>query len=84
MVLGGESFVALAEGLQNALWARACEVALALALEAILAGGELPDLAELRQQFMPSAMAVPSVTVTLPAAIAYDALLSAPEEWLRS
>ncbi len=63
---------------------RACEVALALALEAILAGGELPDLAELRQQFMPSAMAVPSVTVTLPAAMAYDALLSAPEEWLRS
>jgi hypothetical protein len=29
-------------------------------------------------------MAVPSVTVTLPAAIAYDALLSAPGEWLRS
>jgi hypothetical protein len=63
---------------------RACEAELANALEAILAAGELPDLAELRQQFMPSSMAVPSVTVTLPAAIAYDALLSAPGEWLRS
>jgi hypothetical protein len=63
---------------------RACEAELASALEVILAAGELPDMAELRQQFMPSAMAVPSVTVTLPPAIAYDALLSAPEEWLRS
>jgi Mu transposase, C-terminal domain len=63
---------------------RTCEAELANALEAILAAGELPDLAELRQQFMPSTMAVPSVTVTLPAAIAYDALLSAPGEWLRS
>ena len=48
------------------------------------ATGELPDLAELRRQFMPSSMAVPIVTVTLPAAVAYDALLSAPQEWLRS
>jgi hypothetical protein len=63
---------------------RACEAELAIALEAILAAGELPDLAELRQHFLPSAMAVPNVTVTLPAAIAYDALFSAPEEWLRS
>jgi hypothetical protein len=53
-------------------------------LEAIAAIGELPDLAELRRQFMPSSMAVPIVTVTLPAAVAYDALLSAPQEWLRS
>jgi hypothetical protein len=33
---------------------------------------------------MPSSMAVPMVTVSLPAAIAYDALLNAPQEWLRS
>jgi hypothetical protein len=63
---------------------RACEAELASELEAIAATGELPDLAELRRQFMPSSMAVPIVTVTLPAAVAYDALLSAPQEWLRS
>jgi hypothetical protein len=62
---------------------RACEAELASTLEAILTAGELPDLAELRQQFMPSSMAVPIVTVTLPAAVAYDALLNAPQEWLR-
>lgn len=60
---------------------RACEAELAAALEAILAAGELPDLAELRQQFMPSSITVPAVTVTLPTAIAYDALLDAPQEW---
>jgi hypothetical protein len=63
---------------------RACEAELAIELEAIAAAGALPDLAELRRQFMPSSMAVPIVTVTLPAAIVYDALLSAPQEWLRS
>jgi hypothetical protein len=63
---------------------RACEAELAIELETVLAAGELPDLAELRQRFMPSSMAVPVVTVTLPAAVAYDALLSAPQEWLRS
>ena len=63
---------------------RACEAELASELEAIAATGELPDLAELRRQFMPSSMAVPIVTVTLPAAVVYDALLSAPQEWLRS
>ena len=63
---------------------RACEAELASELEAIAATGELPDLAELRRQFMPSSLAVPIVTVTLPAAVAYDALFSAPQEWLRS
>jgi hypothetical protein len=63
---------------------RACEAELASELEAIAAAGELPDLGELRRQFTPSSMAVPIVTVTLPAAVAYDALLSAPQEWLRS
>ena len=39
---------------------RACEAELASELEAIAATGELPDLAELRRQFMPSSMAVPN------------------------
>ena len=60
---------------------RACEAELASELEAIPDAGELPDLTELQRRFMPSSMTVPDVTVTLPAAIAYDALLSAPQEW---
>jgi len=71
-------------GLLALAYDRACEAELAIELEAIAATGELPDLTELRRQFMPSSMAVPFVTVTLPAAAAYDALLSAPQEWLRS
>ncbi len=63
---------------------RICEAEMAIELEAILAAGDLPDLTVLRQQFMPSSTTVPTVTVTLPAAIAYDALLSSPREWLRS
>jgi hypothetical protein len=58
---------------------RACEAELAIALEAILDAGEAPDLAALQQRFMPAGMAVPDVTVTIPAAMAYDALLSAPQ-----
>jgi hypothetical protein len=60
---------------------RACEAELAHQLEAILAAGEVPELALLQQHFMPASVAVPEVTVSLPAAIAYDALLSAPQEW---
>ena len=63
---------------------RACEAELAIELEAKVTASELPDLAVLRQRFTPAGIAVPMVTVTLPAAIAYDALLSAPQEWLRS
>ena len=59
---------------------RACEAELAIELEAIVCTGELPDLAELRRQFMPSSMAVPIVTVALPTAVVYDALFSAPGE----
>jgi hypothetical protein len=58
---------------------RACEAELAIALEAILDAGEVPDLTALQQRFMPAGMVVPDVTVTIPAAIAYDALLSAPQ-----
>lgn len=56
---------------------RACEAVLASELEAALAGGELPDLALLQQRFTPSSIAVPEVTVSVPAAVAYDARLSA-------
>jgi hypothetical protein len=63
---------------------RACEAALATELDAILEAGEVPDLAALQLQFVPAGTAVPAVTVTIPPAIAYDALLTAPGEWLRS
>ena len=60
---------------------RACEAELATMLDAILAAGELPDLTSLQQQFMPASLVVPQVTVSLPAAITYDALLGAQQEW---
>ena len=44
----------------------------------------MPDLAALQLQFVPAGTALPAVTVTIPPAIAYDALLTAPGEWLRS
>jgi hypothetical protein len=62
---------------------RACEAELAAELDAILATGDLPDPAELQHRFMPSNAAVPVVTVSLPSAVAYDALFNAPWEWLR-
>lgn len=62
---------------------RACEAELAIALDETLEVGDLPDLADLQRRFTATSMGVPSVTVTLPAAIVYDALLSAPQEWLR-
>jgi len=62
---------------------RACEAELAAALDAILDAGELPELAALQQRFMPSAASIPMVTVSLPAAIAYDALLGAPQAWVQ-
>ena len=63
---------------------RACEAELAIALQTILDAGEVPDLAALQQRFMPASMAVPDVTITIPAAIAYDALLGAPQIGLLS
>jgi hypothetical protein len=63
---------------------RACEAELAAALDTILDGGDLPELGVLQQRFMPSSTSVPIVTVSLPAAIAYDALLHAPQGWVRS
>jgi hypothetical protein len=62
---------------------RACEAELASALDAILAVGDLPALAVLQRRFAPSDAAVPAVTVSLPDAVADDALLSAAREWAR-
>jgi len=58
---------------------RTCEAELASELEAILAAGELPELAELQARFMPTQTVLPSVSVSLPAAVVYDALLEAPQ-----
>jgi hypothetical protein len=63
---------------------RVCEAELAAALDRILDDGDLPELTGLQQRFMPSSTSMPIVTVSLPAAVAYDALLHAPQEWLRS
>lgn len=62
---------------------RTCEAELAAELEAILAASKLPDLAALRRRFTPTATEIPQVTVSLPPAIAYDALLGTPmqEAW---
>jgi Mu transposase-like protein len=62
---------------------RACEAELAAALDALLGDGELPDLTVLQQRFMPSCATVPVVTVSLPAAAAYDVLLSTPQGWVQ-
>jgi len=62
---------------------RACEAELAAALQTILDAGEAPDLTVLQRRFTPSSMTVPDVTVTIPTAIAYDALLSAPQAWVQ-
>jgi hypothetical protein len=63
---------------------RACEAELAGELRAILDARDLPDLLDLQRRFAPQTVALPEVTVTIPAAIAYDALLQAPHEWVRS
>jgi hypothetical protein len=56
---------------------RACEADLAAELEAILAAGRLPDLDALRARFAPTGADLPQVTVAMPPAGAYDALLGA-------
>jgi hypothetical protein len=63
---------------------RACEAELAGELRALLDAGDLPDLLALQRRFAPQTVALPEVTVTIPAAIAYDALLEGPHEWVRS
>jgi hypothetical protein len=55
---------------------RCCEAELAAELDAILGSGMLPDLDTLEARFAPASATSPHVTVTLPSAITYDALLS--------
>jgi hypothetical protein len=54
---------------------RGCEADLAAVLAEQLAGGALPDLAELTARFAPTATSVPPVSVHLPSMASYDALL---------
>lgn len=54
---------------------RACEAELAAALSEQLEHGGLPDLAALRTRFEPPPLALPLVTVDLPAIASYDVLL---------
>jgi hypothetical protein len=51
------------------------EAALAERLEALLATGELPDVKRLREEFAPRKVELPLITVEMPAASSYDALL---------
>ena len=57
------------------------EGVLAQRLDALLAAGELPDLKKLREEFAPSKTEIPLITVVMPAARSYDALL--PSKQLR-
>jgi phosphoribosylcarboxyaminoimidazole (NCAIR) mutase len=54
---------------------RACEAELAEIIATALEAGDLPELAALRQRFVPTA-GFPAVTVTLGALSAYDELAS--------
>ena len=51
------------------------EAVLAQRLEALLLAGVLPDVKRLREEFVPHEAEVPLVTVEMPPASRYDALL---------
>ena len=51
------------------------ETVLAQRLDALLAAGVLPDVKRLREEYMPHEAEVPVVTVEMPPASSYDALL---------
>jgi hypothetical protein len=53
---------------------RACEAELALAIEADLDAGALPDLDRLRGRFQPDRAMIPEVAVALAPLCAYDEL----------
>jgi len=59
---------------------RACEAELALAIEADLDAGALPDLKALTERFRPKNAAVPIVVVTLPSLAVYDEIAAARGE----
>ena len=56
------------------------EGVLAERLDALLLAGELPDLKRLREEFAPRQVALPQVTVLIPPASCYDALLPSAYE----
>lgn len=56
------------------------ESVLAQRLDALLAAGELPDVKRLREEFAPRKAELPQVTVQIPAASIYDALLPSEQE----
>ena len=53
---------------------RACEAALAEAIDAELDAGRLPDLDRLRERFLPDAATIPNVVVELAPLSLYDEL----------
>jgi hypothetical protein len=55
---------------------RACEAELALAIEAELDAGRLPDLEALTERFRPQPAVTPAVVVTLPSLALYDEIAS--------
>ena len=56
------------------------EGVLAQRLDALLLAGELPDVQRLRAEFAPRKMELPQITVEIPAASLYDALLPSTHE----
>ena len=68
---GGIKFIFARDGVEGALAER---------LDALLLAGELPDLKRLREEFAPRQVALPQVTVLIPAARCYDALLPSAHE----
>ena len=59
---------------------RSCEAELALALQAVLDDGVLPDLAALIERFRPKDAALPVVVVRLPALAIYDQIATSVGE----
>ena len=56
------------------------EAALAQRLDALLAAGVLPDVKRLLEEFVPREAEVPVVTVQIPPASRYDALLPSAQD----
>jgi hypothetical protein len=65
-------------GLLHLAAMHACEAQLAEHLEAVLAGGGLPDIETARAAVAPVPTQMPTVTVNVPDPAAYDGLLRAP------
>ena len=70
--LGERSACRAMAGLLALAHERTCEAELAVALQAALDDGILPDLKALIERFRPKGMALPVVVVTLPSLAIYD------------